>query len=124
MKKFKLLVLTNPKDGRDQEFNDWYTNQHLADVVTVPGFVSAQRFKLADPLGSTHNHRYLAIYEIESDDPKGVMDELLRRSGTPAMILSEALDLEGASLGLYEQCSPVVEANHTASKTSSRSQVA
>ena len=124
MKKFKLLVLTNARDGRDEEFNDWYTNQHLADVVTVPGFVSAQRFKLADPLGSKHDHRYLAIYEIESDDPKGVMDELLRRSGTPAMVLTEALDLEGASLGLYEQCSPVVEAKNTASELTGRSQVA
>lgn len=110
MKKFKLLVLTNPKEGRDQEYNDWYTNRHLADVVAVPGFVSAQRFKLTDPMGFKHDHRYLAIYEIESDDPKKVMDEMMSRSGTPAMVLSEALDLEGATIALYEECSPAVSA--------------
>jgi hypothetical protein len=124
MKKFKLLGFTNSKDGRDAEFNDWYTNRHLADVVAVPGFVSAQRFKLKDPMGGTPPHQYLAIYEIESDEPKAVMDELMRRSGTPAMVLSEGLDLEGASMGLYEQISPVVEAASTGRKVSGNAQVA
>jgi len=108
MKKFKLLVLTNPREGRDQEYNDWYTKQHLADVVAVPGFVSAQRFKLTDPMGFPHDHRYLAIYEIESDDPKAVMADMMSRSGSQSMVISEALDLEGATIGLYEECSPVV----------------
>ena len=125
MPKGILLVSTAPAGAeRDQEYNDWYTNRHLADVVTVPGFVSAQRFKLADPMGFPHDHRYLAIYEVESDDPKAVMDEMMRRSGTPAMVLSEALDLEGATIGLYEECSPVLEADAAASMTSGRSQVA
>ena len=124
MKKFKLLVLSNPREARDQEYNDWYTKRHLAEVVSVPGFVSAQRFKLTDPMGYPHDHRYLAIYEIESDDPKAVMDEMMRRSGTPAMVISEALDLEGANIGLYEECSPVVEADTQGSKVSGRSPVA
>ncbi len=107
---FKLVVMTGPKPGRDEEYNDWYNNQHLADVVAVPGFVSAQRFKLKDAMGAEHRNSYLAIYEIDSDDPKAVLDEMFKRSGTPAMVLSEALDLEKAVVGLFEPCSPVVEA--------------
>jgi hypothetical protein len=110
MAKFKLVVLTGPKAGREDEYNDWYTNQHLADVVAVPGFRSAQRFKLNDAMGFEHRNRYLAIYEIESDDPQEALAEMFRRRGTPAMVVSEALDLDIASVGLFEPCSPVVEA--------------
>jgi len=99
---FKLVVMTGPKGGRDEEYNDWYNNQHLADVVAVPGFRSAQRFKLKDAMGAEHRNKYLAIYEIDSDDPKAVLDEMLKRSGTPAMVLSPALDLENAVVGLLE----------------------
>ncbi len=102
MAKFKLVVMTGPKAGREDEYNDWYNNQHLADVVAVPGFRSAQRFKLTDAMGFEHRNGYLAIYEIESDDPKAVMAEMFKRNGTPAMVLSEALDLDKAVVGLFE----------------------
>jgi hypothetical protein len=110
MAKFKLVVLTEPKAGGEDEYNDWYTNQHLADVVAVPGFRSAQRFKLKDAMGFEHRNRYLAIYEIESDDPQAVLAEMFRRRGTPGMVVSESLDLDKASAGLFEPCSPLVEA--------------
>ena len=58
MPKFNLFALTNPTDGRDEEFNDWYTNVHLTDVLKLPGVVdvrsivtlSAQKSTLAVPL--------------------------------------------------------------------------
>ena len=110
MAKYKLVVTTEPKAGREDEYNAWYTNQHLADVVAVPGFVSAQRFKLKDAMGFEHRTRYLAIYEIESDDPQAVLADMFGRRGTPAMVVSESLDMEKASAGLFEPCSTVVKA--------------
>jgi len=71
---------------------------------------SAQRFKLNDGMGFEHRNRYLAIYEIESDDPQEALAEMFRRRGTPAMVVSESLDLDKASVGLFEPCSSVVEA--------------
>lgn len=110
MGKYKLLVLSSPKDGCEDAYNAWYTNQHLGDVVAVPGFKSAQRFELINGMGKEHRHRYLAIYEIEADDPHAVVDDLLGRSGTAEMVISEALDVESAHVGVFAPCSPVVEA--------------
>ena len=45
MPRYNLIVLTNPVDGREDEYNDWYTNVHLDDVLKVPGVVAAQRFR-------------------------------------------------------------------------------
>jgi hypothetical protein len=114
MARYKLIVLTNPHAGQDRDYNDWYTQQHLRDVTAVPGYLSAQRFKLRHPMGFEHKWQYLAIYEVETDDPDASVEALLSRQGTDAMVVSEALDLEGAVAGLFEPCSAVVQAQPSA----------
>ncbi|WP_342363697.1 hypothetical protein [Terrarubrum flagellatum] len=68
----------------------------MADVVDIPGIVSAERFSLADFQRSAapQPYKYLAIYEIETDDLKAVTDELGKRAGTPAMVISDAMQTE------------------------------
>ena len=41
MGRYMFLGLTNATEGRDDEFNDWYDNRHLPDVLAVEGFVAA-----------------------------------------------------------------------------------
>jgi hypothetical protein len=48
MARHTFVVFTNPTEGQEDEYNDWYDNTHLSDVLKVEGFVAAQRFKLAD----------------------------------------------------------------------------
>ena len=103
MAKYTFLVLTNPVEGREDSFNDWYTNTHIKDVVDVPGIVAAQRFKLAGAqLGpAPHPWRYLALYDIETDNLEQTFATLRERSGTSAMVLSDALSPELLALA-YE----------------------
>jgi len=52
--------------SREEEFNDWHNNVHLPDVLKTPGFMAARRYiakEYRDGRG-----KYLAIYEIETDD--------------------------------------------------------
>jgi hypothetical protein len=46
MAKHVFVVFTNPVEGKEATYNDWCDNRHLPDVLDVPGFVSAQRFRL------------------------------------------------------------------------------
>ena len=92
MEKHIFIVFTNAKDGQEAEFNDWYTNRHVGDVLKIPGIVSATRYELSDFQRPTpHPWKYMAIYEIETDDLKSVSDEISRRAGTPLMIRSDAM---------------------------------
>src|SRR5215210_3763186 len=69
------LAFTNAAEGRDEDFNAWYDTYHVREVVEhAPGFVSGRRFVL-DPLqrsgagtGEPAPWKYLAVYEVESDD--------------------------------------------------------
>ena len=35
MAKLWLVVLTNPVEGREDEYNEWYSGRHLEDVLAV-----------------------------------------------------------------------------------------
>ena len=78
----------------EDDFNDWYTNVHLADVLRIPGIVSAQRFILSSDQRAQppYPYKYFALYEIETDDLKGVLATLQERAGTEAMVISPAID--------------------------------
>ena len=93
MASYKFLVLTNAVPGSEAEFARWYDEVHLRDVLAVPGFVSAQRFALDDAgTGELGGYRFLAIYDMESDDPDATMAALRARAGTDAMVISPAMD--------------------------------
>lgn len=96
MPRYNLIALTNAKTGRDDEFNDWYDNVHLADVLKLPGVIAAQRFRLSDTQHrpGPFEHRYMAVYEIEIDDVRKTLDELRAVSGSDRMPLSPALQDE------------------------------
>jgi hypothetical protein len=109
MAKYTFVVLSNPTTpGQEAEYNEWYNKIHIPDVLNVPGFVAAQRFKLADSQFADGKpaHRYLALYELETDDLKGSFKELQKRVGTADMFMSDAIDMKGLSASTF---TPVAE---------------
>ena len=107
MAKYSFVVLTNPTQGKEAEYNDWYNNVHIPDVLNVKGMVAAQRFRLADQqMGGQPQHRYLALYEIETDNLQETLDDLKSRSGTADMVMTDAIDLKAALASIF---TPVAE---------------
>lgn len=93
MTNYRCIVMSNPVPGREDEYNDWYDNRHMDDVLSIPGFVRVQRFEYAASLsGESSGFKYLSIYEIDSDDIVKTIDELTAAAGTSRLPISEALD--------------------------------
>ena len=44
-----------------QEFNEWYNTEHLPELLSVPGILSAARYEAIKG-----GPQYLACYELES----------------------------------------------------------
>jgi hypothetical protein len=90
-----LVVLSNPVPGRDDEFNDWYTNIHLRDALRFRGSIAAQRFSRSDteihtpPSGGPA--RYLALYEVF--DTERFAREHMDNALTPRMMVTDAIDM-------------------------------
>lgn len=87
-----LLVFSNPTEGRDDDYNAWYDNIHLPEVLGVEGIVSAERFEHTR-LGAAEGEetRYLAIYGV-TGDPQAVLDALNAKVGSGEIQMSDALD--------------------------------
>jgi hypothetical protein len=58
-----LVTSVDIAAGAEGEFNDWYNRTHLPEVMACPGFRSAARYEC-----TAGEPRYLAIYEIESEE--------------------------------------------------------
>jgi len=102
MRKFRMLVFSDPLKGGESDYNDWYSGRHLADIVAMRGFTGAQRFKLQSvPLGECTN-RYLAIYDMETDDPDAVVADMFSLRDTAAMPMSPAFDMSSVKVFVFE----------------------
>jgi hypothetical protein len=110
-----MLAFTQPTSAETENaYNEWYSNKHIHDLVTIPGVIAATRYKIAQDIETLPGvvgppQGYLAIYEIEGDTEAdlekfaGVLREALA-DGTAD--ISPNLDMSklGASL-----CLPLTE---------------
>lgn len=89
-----FVVQTKAVAGREDEFNDWYDHQHLPDVLSVPGFVAARRYRRSTaqlPGGEeeAEQFEYLALYAIEGD-PTVALTNLIKAVREDGMDISPA----------------------------------
>ena len=56
-----FLVYVDIEAKHEKEFNDWYNQEHLPELLAVPGILSGARYKAVKG-----GPRYLAFYELES----------------------------------------------------------
>jgi hypothetical protein len=111
MKDYTYIVRSNPVPGRDEDYNRWYTERHLADVIAVPGFVSAQRFKIVDPKAEgAPEQGYMAIYTMRTDDPDTLLETLRDLVESGRMEMSDAFSQDDCVTILYETITPIVAA--------------
>lgn len=105
---YLVLVLTEPTDGNENEFNDYYENLHLDEVLESTGWRSAQRFKLVDEAGEGCPLPYLASYEAEADSAAEVLQTL--SDTRPQRQQSDALNRRTGRAWVFEQIGPRHEA--------------
>ena len=63
--------------ARKDEFKDWYLHTHFHDLLETPGLIQAHRYLTLNPEPKDDDAPYLALYEIDSDDPAAVVKRIL-----------------------------------------------
>ena len=75
MEKWILVVYTNCTDPtKEAEFNSWYDNIHVPDILETPGILNANRYLNNGSDESTG--KFVAIYEIQTEDIETTMTAL------------------------------------------------
>ncbi|NCF77614.1 MAG: hypothetical protein GWP45_10515 [Proteobacteria bacterium] len=94
-----FMVRSNPKPGQETAFNDWYTDVHLPEVLSIQGFLSAQRFTLNEAqVQPDQTQSYLAIYEIDTDHVPGTLEQLRK---APWLNMSDAIDPANINISIF-----------------------
>lgn len=88
----KLIALTTPKPGREQDYHDWYNDVHLPELVNGLGLQGAQRFELVTKMQGADTNQYMAIYDVETDDPEGFMAKMGAFAQSGQMTPGDATD--------------------------------
>jgi hypothetical protein len=106
MAEFVYLVENNCADPkREKEFNDWYNNTHLPEALESEGFVKATRYELTNPVEG--KGKYLAIYEIRSDDIESTLakhnDRMAKKKAQECVPGSINTVLLTVSRGMYKK---------------------
>ena len=84
MARYLLFAFSDCKDpAREKEFNEWYSNMHIPDMLEVPGMIKASRWVSAEPKEGQHR-KYLALYELETDSVEE-FDKKVRERGMRTM---------------------------------------
>jgi len=100
MQKGVLFVMTRPTDSASEaEYNDWYDNIHLEEVLQLHGFTAARRYRPVDSPDGVDSSggiswTYIALYEVEADDLQAVYANLLGVAGRGELRMSPAIRME------------------------------
>jgi len=95
MAKHVLIAFTNPVEGQEDAYHDWYDTTHISEILSVPGILSARRFKIkmADVKGGPA-WKFLAIYEVQTDN----LGETLKALGATTGEVISALDQSASGM--------------------------
>ena len=88
----KLVALTTPLPGKEDEYHDWYNNVHLPELVNGLGMLGASRYELVAKMSGADANTYLAIYDVETDDPAGFLGKVGAFAQSGGMTMSDSQD--------------------------------
>jgi hypothetical protein len=64
----------------EDEFNEWYSDRHVHEILRVPGYLSAQRFRVTrHPIGGSGGQRARAVPVSGVVRGRGDPEEILAR---------------------------------------------
>ena len=108
MERWLLAAESNCSDpSQEEEFNRWYDETHLPDVLETPGILRATRYENIS--AGEGQGKFLALYEIETEDieqTNTVFGENMARKLEQGRISELLVAVSGA---LYRQITAPIE---------------
>lgn len=106
---FRLVGISQPREGREGEYDEWYERQHMPEVLTLPGIVSGQRYKLHSAMAAGIDISSFAYYELAANSVEDAR-KTLRAMGTANLGTTTATIREKTRVAVLEVCSARVTA--------------
>jgi hypothetical protein len=94
-----VISVVGPVPGREDEFDEWYENTHIPEVLALDGYIAATRYKPKNALAGLPPGPTGAVTLFEVEDADHAIETLAQ--ALPSLTTSEAADLGEASVRGY-----------------------
>lgn len=105
-----MIAYSNPaSDEYEDEYNRWYDEVHVPQVLSLRGYMAASRYRLSDDQGAQVGlPRYVGVYDLEDDDVESCLDDLAVAVSDGRVELSPASLAEPVPLimAIYRESAP------------------
>lgn len=92
-------VRSRALDGREVEYLSWYLTTHIPELLSVPGFVSAEMHRTIASEGTPAE--FLCVYTIETSDLPAVHAAMVAAGAST--VPSPAMDLSATRVEVFER---------------------
>jgi hypothetical protein len=92
MPKYRLVMLSQALPGRDEDYERWYDETHIPDMLQVPGFTACQRFRIVKNVLGETTYPYCTIYEMEADSADAALGAMFGAMQSGKMRMSDSVD--------------------------------
>jgi hypothetical protein len=97
--RYVYLVMSDPLPGREFDFNDGYQNMHMGDLVQLPGWTGAQRFRLVPDVTPRNTQPLYRRGNLIIWDQEGTDLEKLRSDANAAIAGGKSRLIPGFDYG-------------------------
>lgn len=103
----KMVVLAKAVPGQVEALAKWYDEQHMNDLLAVPGLITAERHRILPikrPEGAPE-WDFMLIYELAGEDPMVVLKNMAVAQVSISDLLesTSTLSIVGISQGLRKE---------------------
>lgn len=103
MPKFRMIMLSRALPGRSEDYQRWYDDTHIPEMLQVPGIVAAQRFRVVRNVAGETTYPYCTIYEMEGDSPDAVLGAMFQAMQGGKVTMSDTVDPTDAQGFIVEE---------------------
>jgi hypothetical protein len=104
--RYIAVTFTDPVEGKEDEYNQWYDDEHLDDMLASGAIHLVRRFRAVETSrGIQSSHKYVAIYEIETDDLKEARRAIAEAGakGKSGARMPELVNMDTVALWFFEE---------------------
>ena len=103
MPKYRMIMFSQAVEGREADYESWYDDTHIPDMLQVPGFVAAQRFRIVKNVVGETNFPFCTIYELEADSADAALGAMFGAMQGGKMQMSDSVDPDKAQGFICEE---------------------
>jgi hypothetical protein len=92
MARYRMVMLSQPLPGREDDYERWYDDIHIPDMLQVPGFVAAQRFRIVRNVVGETSFPFCTIYEMEASSPDAALGAMFAALQSGKVRMSDSVD--------------------------------